>query len=559
LPASCRLCLGRDSGYNEAGKMPALHYWRKILKSFFLFVFILISSPIFAFQSVVFLPFGNDSESQQIYLLGEGFSESLSEEMLLKDVYVIQRPERMAAYDSLRLPYVGHLSRATMLKIGENLAADYVVFGSYKLEQKNLKVEARVIRTSSSKLSNPIQSAGTLDHLYDVQRALKAGLKQYFTNEKLLPSENKIELNSVPLHAYELYIKGLLENSDKEKVSFFERAIQEYPIYSLASYRLGLSLFRVGRFKEANEALAKVTGDGSLRVRIDFLMGVNSFFLGDYAAAVEKWFALSKTNPSAEVYNNIGISLIRKNEIEDAVWYLNKAVELDPQNGDFRYNLAACYSQKEAPDDAVQHFREAIQFHPNDYQALYWLGRTLEKQGKPESKQVLAFYLERLPGDQRGKFPDQFPTATAALRAAYAYLSKEEKDYMNVARSKASKQREDYTKTYQGSADKQLKDAHPDLAVQEIKKGLTLSPFDSYLNYLWGLSYVKQGNNPAAIPYLQFSLWCTDNVDSHLLLAELYSEGQQLENAKKQIQQVLALDPKNKKALDIWGKLTTKK
>jgi tetratricopeptide (TPR) repeat protein len=95
--------------------------------------------------------------------------------------------------------------------------------------------------------------------------------------------------------------------------------------------------------------------------------------------------------------------------------------------------------------------------------------------------------------------------------------------------------------------------------VQAIRKGLTLSPFDSYLNYLWGSASVKQGNRAAAITYLQFSIWCTDNVDSHLLLAELYQEGQQLENAKKEIQQVLALDPKNKKALDFWAKINTKK
>jgi Tfp pilus assembly protein PilF len=145
------------------------------------------------------------------------------------------------------------------------------------------------------------------------------------------------------------------------------------------------------------------------------------------------------------------------------------------------------------------------------------------------------------------------------LRASYVYLTKEEKDYMNLTRAKTTKQREEYTKTYQGSAEKQIKDEHPDLAVQEIKKGLTLSPFDSYLNYLWGVASVKQGNKPAAIPYLQFSLWCTDNVDSHLLLAELYQEAQQLDAAKKQIQQVLALDPKNRKALDIWGKINTKK
>lgn len=220
-----------------------------ILKRILFLLCILISSPVFAFQSVVILPFSNESKTQQIYWLGEGFAESLSEEMLLKNAYILQRPERKAAFDALRLPYVGHVSRATMLKIGQNLGADYIVFGSYNLEQKNLKVEARVIRTSSSKLSSPIQAAGTLEQLYHVQTALKKGLKTYFSAEKLDASENKLEVSSVPLHAYELYIKGLLEASDSEKVKFFQRAIESHSGYSQANYRLGLALLRLGRHK----------------------------------------------------------------------------------------------------------------------------------------------------------------------------------------------------------------------------------------------------------------------------------------------------------------------
>jgi len=155
-----------------------------VLKILLAIFFFLVSLPLYAFRSVVILPFNNDSQTQQIYWLGEGFAESLSEELVLRDLYVIQRPERKAAYDWLKLPYVGNLSRATMLKIGEGLSADYVVFGSYNLVSKSLKVQAQVIKVSSSKLSKPIQTTGTLEQLYNVQKALKGGLKNYFASEK---------------------------------------------------------------------------------------------------------------------------------------------------------------------------------------------------------------------------------------------------------------------------------------------------------------------------------------------------------------------------------------
>jgi len=525
------------------------------LKNILFFAFLLFAAPLFAFQSIVILPFSNESEAQQVYWLGEGFSESLTEEMLLTNVFVIQRPERMSAYDALKLPYVGHLSRATMLKIGEQLSADYVVFGSFKLDQKNLQVTAQVIRISSSKLSPPIQANGTLDRLYDVQRTLKTGLKQYFTSEKLTAVETKADASSVPLHAYELYIKGLLEPTDQGKVDFFQRAIEAYPGYSQAIYRLGLSQFHLGQYKESNDALAKITGDGLFHARTDFLIGLNAFFQHDYQTSTQKWYELTKTNPTPELYNNIGIALVRRNEMPDALAYLNKAVELDPDHADFHYNLAASYAQSGTNDQAIRHFRESINLRPNDYQALYWLGKTLEKQGAPESKVVLAFFADRLPKEQKGKFPEQYPTVTTALRASYAFLTKEEKQYSDLARTNGMKLRSDYIKTYQGNADKQLQDNHPDLAIQEIQKGLSLAPFDYYLNYLWGASLLRQQNRADAVTQLQFSLWCTDNVESHLLLAQMYRDGQQIKEAKDHLQQVLNLDPKNKKALEMIGQL----
>jgi tetratricopeptide (TPR) repeat protein len=528
-----------------------------VLKTVFFLLCLLFSCSVFAFQSVVILPFSNESKTQQIYWLGEGFAESLSEEMLLKNAYILQRPERKAAFDALRLPYVGHVSRATMLKIGQNLGADYVVFGSYNLEQKNLKVEARVIRTSSSKLSTPIQAAGSLDQLYHVQTALKKGLKTYFSGEKLEASENKLEVSSVPLHAYELYIKGLLEASEAEKVKFFQRAIESHPGYSQASYRLGLALFRLGRHKESNDALSKVKGDGALRLRIDFLSGLNSYFLRDPGGAVKKWFDLSQKTPTAEIYNNIGISLVSKNELEDAVWYLSKAVELDPENPDFRSNLAISHYQKGINENAARYFREAIELRPGDYQALYWLAKTLERKGAPESKQLLALFQERVPGDQKGKFPGQSPDIKHSLRPSLSYLAKEERDYAALSRNKYTKQRNQYLKTYQDSARKQLEN-NPAAAILDIQKGITFSPFDWYLHYLWGRALVLQNNRPAAVPHLEFSLWCTDNIDSHILLAELYRDSEQYPAAKKHVQQILALDPKHKKAIEIWSKIHNK-
>jgi tetratricopeptide (TPR) repeat protein len=446
-----------------------------------------------------------------------------------------------------------------MLKVGELLGADYIVFGSYDLVDKDLKVEARVIRSSSSKLSSSIQASGTLDQLYTVQKTLKEGLKNYFISQKLIPSESKSESKSVPLRAYELYIKGLLEASDQEKIKFFQRAIEDYSGYASARYRLGLALYRVGKYKESSDHLAKISGNGVFRYRIDFLSGLNSYQLQDNATAVQKWFELSKAAPTAEVYNNIGIGLLLKNETEDATWYLEKAVELDSANPDYHFNYAVSLIQKGLRDKAIVSLNEAIELRPNDYQALYWLGKTLEQLGKIQpSRHVLQFFQERLPGDQKGKFPEQYPLITQMLRPAISYLSNEEKEYFDASKAKSRKHQAEYIKTYQEGARRLLHEKRPEQALLEIKKGVSFAPFDWYLHYLWGVALVDLEKRGEAVEHLQFSLWCTDNIDSHILLAELYRESEQYAAAKQHIQQILALDPKHKKAIEIWAKIANK-
>ena len=178
----------------------------------FLLSFLFICNSLFAFQSVVILPFANQSEKQHLYWLGEGFAESLSEELLLKDALIIQRPERLSAYEYLRIPYTGDLSRATMLKIADKLAVDYVVFGTYRLKDSSLETEVKVIKLSTSELSNPIRASGSLDNLYQLQLTVRDGLLQYFKADNIQPTETHPFTNdSIPLPAYELYIKGLLE------------------------------------------------------------------------------------------------------------------------------------------------------------------------------------------------------------------------------------------------------------------------------------------------------------------------------------------------------------
>jgi Flp pilus assembly protein TadD len=346
-----------------------------------------------------------------------------------------------------------------------------------------------------------------------------------------------------------------LESHDNEKIQFFQRALAVLPSYPQAAYRLAQAFNRMQRYRESSDALNKIQTQTALRPRIDFLNALNSYQLKDYDSAYRQWYDLSKTRPTSEVYNNIGVTLMKKSDFQNSGWYLNQAVTLDPTNEDYRFNLAASYIMRSFDPQAIQQYRESLRYHPNDYQSLYFAAKLLERQGDTVAKNVMQNFQDVLPADLKGKFPEQYSSVIQLVRQAPEYLSPEEKQYAIIARNQDMEQRNLFVKTYQMNARRYLDEAHPDQAITEIRKGMIFAPFDWYLHHLWGLALSRQGNGADAVAQLHYSLWCADNADSHLLLAEMYSESQMFADAKLQIQKCLALDPKNKRALDLWSKI----
>jgi tetratricopeptide (TPR) repeat protein len=535
------------------------------VKRFFLaLVLFLICTPLFAFQSIVILPFANESEKQHLYWLGEGFAESLSEELLLKDAFIIERREKVAAYEELRIPYMGDLSRATMLKLADKLAADYVVFGTYRLNDSSLEAEVKAIKLNGSKLSPPIRASGSLEALFKLQQTLREGLVQFFRTQNIQPVQGSaFETESVPLHAYELYIKGLLESSDAERIKFFERALEARPEYSQALWRMGMALSRMARYKESTEALQRGKFKGAFSTKAAFMEGLNLYLSNDFEGASQKWIELSKTSPSAEVYNNIGIAMLKKNDAVGAGWYLAKAVELSPENPSYRFNLAASYVLRTYDKHAVLQYRDVLTYSPGDYQSLYLITKLLERETDPILKDIVVkklqtLFQEKIPSDQRGKFPEQYNTVAQLLRPTMNFLSREEQQYAIVSQRKTLKDLAAYVKTYQASAQSYVEKGEPNKAILEIRKAVGLDPLNWYLHHLWGRALLQQKDNSAAVSELEFSAWCKDNVQSHLLLAEMYRQSERYADSKAQIQKSLAIDPNNKAAMEIWGKIWDK-
>src|SRR5580704_7685858 len=84
-------------------------------------------------DNVLVLPFFNLSKDPSINWIGESLSERVREALALEGMVTVGQQDRQEAYDRLSLQPYKILTIASVVKIGDALDAEQVVFGEYEL------------------------------------------------------------------------------------------------------------------------------------------------------------------------------------------------------------------------------------------------------------------------------------------------------------------------------------------------------------------------------------------------------------------------------------------
>src|SRR5207247_1397297 len=116
--------------------------------------------------------------------------------------------------------------------------------------------------------------------------------------------------------AFENYIRGLLSQDPQKQISYLETAVRLDPGYTAASLELGFVYQLERDFTNSNKWLAQVTKLGPEQSRAQFMIGLNYFYLGDYARSVATFQQLPKTY---DVLLDLGAAESQKGDFADAV------------------------------------------------------------------------------------------------------------------------------------------------------------------------------------------------------------------------------------------------
>jgi tetratricopeptide (TPR) repeat protein len=526
-------------------------------------------------------PFENNGSSPRLDWLGEGLEELTIQYLSDAGEQVYSHTGRASELERYGLPTSAKLSRATMLRIAQDLDADYVIFGSFNSDGTNLTVESHLLRVDPPALVAPVSETGPLTSLMDMQakvvwHILVANDKSY---PLALPEFSKT-LRPLRLDAFEHFVRGILANDDEPRLRELREATRLDPNWPDPAYALGETYAGKGDCDSALPWFGRIPKTNPHYVESNFAIGVCRLKLNQPDKAEQVFVALQDSihgneAPGAtrsvsgadlpEILNNLGLALAREGKTSDAQGDFKHAVELDPDEDDYPFNLGLLEFRSNDFNAAAASFREAVQREPDNAEDRALLIQSLDKAGKKaeadEERNAVAEALG----------PNALPTIHVDPKSdAQSHLDRVKTDLdvtalrLEVLSSgtppPVSTNGESASATAHIRQGRQeLAGSRLELAEAQFRAALATDPNNAAAHL--GLAEVdrRRYKFDDALTELQASLKSRDSAVVRTILARVYMEQNKFALARTEAQKALALAPNYTEAKQLLDHLQNQK
>jgi Tfp pilus assembly protein PilF len=446
------------------------------------------------------------------------------------------------------VPTTATLSRATVIKVAQLVGAGEVIVGSYRLKGSELTVQVQGIRLEAGRLQPHISERGQLTDLFDLYARIARRLSR---NAPVTGAP----LAQAPLGAFENYIKGLVADSPAVQATFLESAIQEHPVFDPAYLALWEVRTEQGDHAAALAAARGVQARSPLARRSRFLAAVSLLNLERYGESFDAFRQLldESSGPvpdAAAIHNNLGVVQIRRGgtpQTGTAAYYLTKAVDQDPADPDYLFNVGYAYVLDRDYQGALYWLREALRRDPADADAHFVLAAALQATGstveasreKDLARQLSSRYeelerratAEKLPVPRGLERVQDEPDGSRAIRAEQVIASSAQREQKELA-------------TFHLEHGRRLFEREQDReAMDELRRAVYLSPYEAQAHLLIGRIHLRAGRPAEAIDALKISIWSEDSATARVALAEAYLKSGDSKAARAEAERALGLDP----------------
>lgn len=325
---------------------------------------------------VLVLPFENRSGNATLDWIGYSFPDTLDKRLNSVGYLTISHDDRVFALTHLGLPANFRPSRATTIRIAQQLDANYVIIGSYNVQPNaadksaptQISIQSQVLSVDELRLSPPVQDGADLNRLYDAENAIAWKIARVMDPHLGVAEQTFLAAGgSVPLPAFEDYIRGINAPTSAEALQRLQAATAFAPNYVAALLALGKEQYSTRNFDDAAATLAKIPPSNPEALEANFYIGLARFNSANYGAAASAFEFVASRLPLPEVVNDQGVALSRQGK--DAVALFQRASAADPSDEDYHYNLSIALYRQGDLADALKQADAALKLKPNDAEA----------------------------------------------------------------------------------------------------------------------------------------------------------------------------------------------
>ena len=488
---------------------------------------------------ILVLPFENRSGQAALDWIGDSFPDTLNQRLQSAAFLTISRDDRHFALEHLGLPTDFKPSRATTIRIGQTLDADFIVVGNFTIKDKRIAVQAQILRVNKLSLSAPQTDSSELSRLLDVENAIAWKIAREIDPHFNVAQQTFLAAsNGVKLSSFENYIRGLDAGTPQERIKRLQAAVQETPTYSAALLALGQAQFAQRDYDHAAATFAKIPPTDRRSLEAEFFLGLARFNTAKYAEAEAAFTFVASRLPLPEVVNNQGVSMSRQGH--DGTALFQRAVAADPNDADYRYNLATSLLGRGDTKGALREVTQALKLRPADNEAADLKARLASGRLLPASVTPAA-----------GGSAANSPEFLARVRRTYSEASFRQAAFqldqirnLRMATLPPAERAKQYT---QLGNDYLVQGLLPE-AEQEFQAAIASDASDASGHA--GLAQIReQSGSPAeARAEAETSLKLAPNVVAYLVLARLELREKELAASAADVSSALRLDPKNSAA-----------
>jgi tetratricopeptide (TPR) repeat protein len=363
-----------------------------------------------AADTVLVLPFFNNSGDQNLDWISESLAESLQEALAAEGVLVLGRGDRAEALRRLGVPANARWTLATVLKTGITLDATRVIYGEFDVfavpqangrfsvppsrstialaahqppeSARRLHAKAFIVDLTNMRLANEHERSGRLEDLAVVQRQLSWQLLHTLAPKRTPPEHQYVaQRPAVRLDALESYIRGLMARAPDQQHRFWTQAVRLDNRLSQAAFELGKLQFNRKAYQDAAKWLRQVPSSDPHYLEATFLLGVSLYYRGDFQNAASAFQLVAEEVPLNEVINNLGAAQSRTGSPQ-SVETFRRALEGDESDPVYHFNLGYVLWREKRFAEAEAHLQKVVTEDPQDTQAAMLLERARQQQAK---------------------------------------------------------------------------------------------------------------------------------------------------------------------------------